>query len=156
MYLVLVVCGPIIGVVGSYYITIAAIMGKLYSNSLLIIFNSRAKIAASTNGANNSDLVINSNLFGSRDHRLAFRRSITAPDLAESFEMNDNSEVELEAGGSSSDARVNVRKGKRRASSPLSQRISDNHRLMDPRSVPSRSTNPPRIDPGVHGFVVFR
>lgn len=152
MYVVLIVCGPMIGIVGSYYITIAAVMGKLYSNSLLIIFNSRAKISGPTHGAESSDLVVNSNLFDSHGHRLVFRRSITVPDRAESFGMAFTAGVELGAGDSGDNSWANKRKESQTAA------LSVEHEPcpMDPRLVPSRSTNPPKIDPGVHGFVFIR
>ncbi|KAJ3560273.1 hypothetical protein NP233_g10950 [Leucocoprinus birnbaumii] len=154
MYVVLVVCGPIIGVVGSYYITIAAIMGKLYSNSLLVIFNSRAKISGSTNGAENSDLVINSDMFSSRiGHRLVFRRSLTVPDPTETLPI-DISDAERGIGGLGSSPRDGAQKETVRSS--LEQHLDDDPRLMDPRHVPSRSNPPPKIDPGVHGFVFIR
>lgn len=155
MYVVLIVCGPIIGVVGSYYITIAAIMGKLYSNSLLVIFNSRAKISGPTDGVENSDLVINSELFSSRiGHRLVFRRSLTVPDPTEILPAQDISDAErgvrVPGGSSCGGVRKEV------VSSALEERPSDDPWLLDPRSVPTRSNPPPKVDPGVHGFVFIR
>jgi hypothetical protein len=92
MYVVLIVCGPIIGIFGSYYITVAAIMDKLYSNSLLVIFNSRAKISGPTNGngIEDSDMIVDSRVGG----RLVFRRSITAPDPTETLQPRGSSNME--------------------------------------------------------------
>lgn len=152
MYLILVVLGPIIGVIGSYHLMIAAIMGKLYSNSLLVIFNSRAKISSLANGRELSDFVVNSDLFSTRSHRLAFRRSITVPDASES---THDSEADLGSSNLGVEGGDDLQKGKARFVPPLEQRNTDDLRLMDPRAVPPR-TNPPKIDPGVHGFFVMR
>jgi len=155
MYVILVVCGPIIGVTGSYYIMIAAIMGKLYSNSLLVIFNSRAKISSLASDRELSEFVVNSDLFGSRNQRLAFRRSITLPDASGTFGIPDGSEVELGSSDLRGEGGGNMQKGKARFGASLEPQTTDDLRLMDPRAVPAR-TNPPKIDPGVHGFVFIR
>lgn len=152
MYLILVVLGPIMGVIGSYHLMIAAIMGKLYSNSLLVIFNSRAKISSLASGREHSEFAVNSDLFSSRGHRLVFRRSITIPDVLESPHVSEAEPGSSDLGGEGGD---NLQEGKARFGPLSEQENTDDLRLMDPRAVPAR-TNPPKIDPGVHGFVFIR